>query len=74
MLQYNYSHYIELGLGIISIFLFRTIFRILLLLWYKSGIQTSPPIIPLDRDAEFGNAGENLSHGCLLRLKEEKKE
>ncbi|XP_071770110.1 peroxisomal biogenesis factor 16 isoform X2 [Centroberyx gerrardi] len=33
----------------------KAILRILLLLWYKSGVQTSPPIIPLDRDAEFGN-------------------
>ncbi|XP_028999839.1 peroxisomal biogenesis factor 16 [Betta splendens] len=38
-------------IGLIQIF--KAIFRILLLLWYKSGIQTSPPIIPLDRGAEF---------------------
>lgn len=31
----------------------RAIFRLVLLLWYKSGIQTSPPIIPLDRGEEF---------------------
>lgn len=29
--------------------------RIMLLFWYKSGIQTSPPIIPLDREADLGN-------------------
>lgn len=33
--------------------IFKAVFRIVLLLWYKSGIQTSPPIIPLDRGAEF---------------------
>lgn len=36
----------------------RAIFRIVLLLWYKTGIQTSPPIIPLDRGAEFGGEGQ----------------
>ncbi|CAL8403830.1 unnamed protein product [Boreogadus saida] len=48
----------------------KTIFRILLLLWYKSGIQTSPPIIPLDRDAEFGDADERPEEqqdtGCFV--------
>ncbi|XP_026233659.1 peroxisomal biogenesis factor 16 [Anabas testudineus] len=38
-------------IGLIQIF--KTVFRIVLLLWYKSGIQTSPPIIPLDRGAEL---------------------
>ncbi|KAM7405644.1 hypothetical protein PAMP_000078 [Pampus punctatissimus] len=38
-------------IGLIQIF--KAIFRIVLLLWYKSGIQTSPPIIPLDRGADF---------------------
>ncbi|XP_074523430.1 peroxisomal biogenesis factor 16 [Halichoeres trimaculatus] len=33
--------------------IFKAVFRFVLLLWYKSGIQTSPPIIPLDRGAEF---------------------
>nr|XP_046253181.1 peroxisomal biogenesis factor 16 [Scatophagus argus] len=40
-----------LVIGLIQIF--KAIFRLVLLLWYKSGIQTSPPIIPLDRGAEF---------------------
>ncbi|KAI2653894.1 Peroxisomal membrane protein PEX16 [Labeo rohita] len=31
------------------------ILRCLLLFWYKSGIQTSPPIIPLDRDSQLGS-------------------
>ncbi|XP_019963844.2 peroxisomal biogenesis factor 16 [Paralichthys olivaceus] len=42
-----------LVIGLIQIF--KTIFRFVLLLWYKSGIQTSPPIIPLDRGAELVN-------------------
>ncbi|XP_070834640.1 peroxisomal biogenesis factor 16 [Chaetodon trifascialis] len=40
-----------LAIGLIQIF--KAVFRIILLLWYKSGIQTSPPIIPLDRGAEL---------------------
>ncbi|KAK2853657.1 hypothetical protein Q5P01_006318 [Channa striata] len=40
-------------------YIFKTIFRIVLLLWYKSGIQTSPPIIPLDRGAEFVSEDDN---------------
>ncbi|CAL8352496.1 unnamed protein product [Merluccius merluccius] len=53
-----------LVIGLIQIA--KTIFRILLLLWYKSGIQTSPPIIPLDRDAEFGDAEEQQDPGCFV--------
>ncbi|XP_054625977.1 peroxisomal biogenesis factor 16 [Dunckerocampus dactyliophorus] len=41
-----------LVIGLIQIF--KAIMRLVLLLWYKSGIQTSPPIIPLDRGAEIG--------------------
>uniref|UniRef100_A0A8D2ZQP4 Peroxisomal membrane protein PEX16 n=1 Tax=Scophthalmus maximus TaxID=52904 RepID=A0A8D2ZQP4_SCOMX len=41
-----------LVIGLIQIF--KTVFRSVLLLWYKSGLQTSPPIIPLDRGAELG--------------------
>ncbi|XP_075934945.1 peroxisomal biogenesis factor 16 [Anarhichas minor] len=40
-----------LVIGLIHIF--KAVFRLVLLLWYKSGIQTSPPIMPLDRSAEF---------------------
>lgn len=36
----------------------RAVFRMALLLWYKSGIQTSPPIIPLDRSGEFIGEGQ----------------
>ncbi|XP_062243764.1 peroxisomal biogenesis factor 16 [Platichthys flesus] len=46
-----------LVIGLIQIF--KTIFRFVLLLWYKSGIQTSPPIIPLDRGAEPGSEDED---------------
>ncbi|XP_049420123.1 peroxisomal biogenesis factor 16 [Epinephelus fuscoguttatus] len=42
-----------LVIGLIQIF--KSVFRLVLLLWYKSGIQTSPPIIPLDRGAEFAS-------------------
>ncbi|XP_048340317.1 peroxisomal biogenesis factor 16 [Sphaerodactylus townsendi] len=34
---------------IVLIQLVKAILRLLLLLWYKAGIQTSPPIVPLDR-------------------------
>ncbi|XP_068584900.1 peroxisomal biogenesis factor 16 [Cebidichthys violaceus] len=40
-----------LVIGLITVS--RAVFRLVLLLWYKSGIQTSPPIMPLDRGAEF---------------------
>ncbi|KAM4631033.1 peroxisomal biogenesis factor 16 [Polymixia lowei] len=46
-----------LVIGLIQIA--KAILRMLLLLWYKSGIQTSPPIIPLDREAEFGNGDDH---------------
>ncbi|XP_062327924.1 peroxisomal biogenesis factor 16 [Osmerus eperlanus] len=42
-----------LVIGIIHIL--KAILRIQLLFWYKSGIQTSPPIIPLDREAGLRN-------------------
>ncbi|MBN3292034.1 PEX16 protein, partial [Polypterus senegalus] len=38
---------------IILIQIAKAILRILLLFWYKTGIQTSPPIIPLDRDKQL---------------------
>ncbi|XP_061743719.1 peroxisomal biogenesis factor 16 [Nerophis ophidion] len=40
-----------LVIGLLQIF--KAIMRLVLLLWYKSGIHTSPPIIPLDRGAEI---------------------
>lgn len=39
-------------------FVHRAILRCLLLFWYKSGIQTSPPIIPLDRDSQLCTGGK----------------
>ncbi|KAL7878344.1 hypothetical protein AOLI_G00093180 [Acnodon oligacanthus] len=42
-------------LVIVLIQIAKAILRLLLLFWYKSGIQTSPPIIPLDRDSELYN-------------------
>ncbi|XP_066488078.1 peroxisomal biogenesis factor 16 isoform X1 [Tiliqua scincoides] len=50
---------------IVLIQLTKAILRLLLLLWYKTGIQTSPPIVPLDRrqsllqkDMEGNSAGK----------------
>ncbi|XP_006642734.1 peroxisomal biogenesis factor 16 [Lepisosteus oculatus] len=40
---------------IVLIQIAKAILRILLLFWYKSGIQTSPPIIPLDRETQLCN-------------------
>ncbi|XP_034745366.1 peroxisomal biogenesis factor 16 [Etheostoma cragini] len=57
-----------LVIGLIQIF--KAIFRLILLLWYKSGIQTSPPIIPLDRSAEVvgedGVDGEQQDDACFV--------
>uniref|UniRef100_A0A8C1UUL8 Peroxisomal membrane protein PEX16 n=1 Tax=Cyprinus carpio TaxID=7962 RepID=A0A8C1UUL8_CYPCA len=39
-------------LVIVLIQVAKAILRCLLLFWYKSGIQTSPPIIPLDRNSQ----------------------
>ncbi|KAJ0001734.1 hypothetical protein NQD34_001530 [Periophthalmus magnuspinnatus] len=39
-------------IGLIQIV--KAVFRLILLLWYKSGIGTSPPLIPLDRNTDFG--------------------
>lgn len=41
------------------IHIFKAAFRLVLLLWYKSGLQTSPPIVPLDRDAACGEDEED---------------
>ncbi|KAK3570905.1 hypothetical protein QTP86_029354 [Hemibagrus guttatus] len=53
-------------LVVVLIQIAKAILRILLLFWYKSGIQTSPPIIPLDRDIQLynrdqGNAEEDIT-------------
>ncbi|KAL1007636.1 hypothetical protein UPYG_G00089340 [Umbra pygmaea] len=40
---------------IVLIQIAKAILRFLLLFWYKSGMQTSPPITPLDREAQLGN-------------------
>lgn len=48
----------------------KAVFRIILLLWYKSGIGTSPPMIPLDRNTDFGMEdgadGEQQDDGCFV--------
>ncbi|XP_032416814.1 peroxisomal biogenesis factor 16 [Xiphophorus hellerii] len=40
--------------------IFKTAFRLVLLLLHKSGLQTSPPIIPLDRGSEYVS-GDDLN-------------
>uniref|UniRef100_A0A8C1MNH7 Peroxisomal membrane protein PEX16 n=1 Tax=Cyprinus carpio TaxID=7962 RepID=A0A8C1MNH7_CYPCA len=47
-------------LVIVLIQVAKAILRCLLLFWYKSGIQTSPPIIPLDRNSQLCSHGEIL--------------
>uniref|UniRef100_A0AAQ4S0T0 Peroxisomal membrane protein PEX16 n=1 Tax=Gasterosteus aculeatus aculeatus TaxID=481459 RepID=A0AAQ4S0T0_GASAC len=47
-----------LVIGLVQIF--KAVFRLVLLLWYKSGLLTSPPIIPLDRGAEFVGEAPSL--------------
>ncbi|XP_057204601.1 peroxisomal biogenesis factor 16 [Triplophysa rosa] len=46
-------------LVIVLIQIGKAILRCLLLFWYKSGIQTSPPIIPLDRDSQLCSGERN---------------
>ncbi|XP_059420608.1 peroxisomal membrane protein PEX16 [Carassius carassius] len=46
-------------LVIVLIQIAKAILRCLLLFWYKSGIQTSPPIIPLDRDSQLCSQENN---------------
>uniref|UniRef100_A0A1A7XNQ5 Peroxisomal membrane protein PEX16 n=1 Tax=Iconisemion striatum TaxID=60296 RepID=A0A1A7XNQ5_9TELE len=56
-----------LVIGLVQIF--KVVFRLVLLLVYKSGLQTSPPIIPLDRSAECGEAegnGEQQEDSCFV--------
>lgn len=46
--------------------IFRAVFRLVLLLRNKSGLQTSPPIIPLDRGVEFTEEGAFSLLCCVL--------
>ncbi|KAJ8340525.1 hypothetical protein SKAU_G00351580 [Synaphobranchus kaupii] len=50
-------------LVIILIQISKAILRILLLFWYKSGIQTSPPIVPLDREKHLSSLEEESEDG-----------
>lgn len=38
----------------------RAVLRMLLLIWFKAGLQTSPPIVPLDRETQAQTPGELL--------------
>ncbi|XP_068175051.1 peroxisomal biogenesis factor 16 isoform X2 [Antennarius striatus] len=55
-----------LVIGLIQIF--KAVFRLVLLLWYKSGIQTSPPIVPLDRSSDLTDdcSGEKEDEPCFV--------
>ncbi|KAM4744895.1 peroxisomal biogenesis factor 16 [Anableps anableps] len=50
--------------------IFKAAFRLVLLLLYKSGLQTSPPIIPLDRGSEYVSednpSGEQQEDACFV--------
>lgn len=46
-------------LVIVLIQIAKAVLRCLLLFWYKSGIQTSPPVIPLDRDSQLCSQDNN---------------
>ncbi|XP_028917279.1 peroxisomal biogenesis factor 16 isoform X1 [Ornithorhynchus anatinus] len=54
-------------LVIVLIQLAKAVLRILLLLWYKTGIQTSPPIVPLDREAQLHPQGGERGPGSQER-------
>ncbi|CAN9506619.1 unnamed protein product [Ophioblennius macclurei] len=43
------------------IHVFKAAFRLVLLLWYRCGIQTSPPIVPLDRAAQCGSEEQSAN-------------
>ncbi|XP_064423187.1 peroxisomal biogenesis factor 16 isoform X2 [Latimeria chalumnae] len=59
---------------ILLIHLAKAILRILLLFWYKSGIQTSPPIIPLDRDASHSSEATPMHPRWWGSLQEEERQ
>ncbi|OXB61173.1 hypothetical protein ASZ78_008457 [Callipepla squamata] len=45
---------------IVLIQLAKAILRLVLLLWYKAGIQTSPPIVPLNREQQQSLCSEDV--------------
>ncbi|XP_060130650.1 peroxisomal biogenesis factor 16 isoform X2 [Zootoca vivipara] len=59
---------------IVLIQLAKAILRLLLLLWYKTGIQTSPPIVPLDRRQSLQQKAPSLHsrHWGAPQQREEK--
>ncbi|KAF3822031.1 hypothetical protein GH733_007405, partial [Mirounga leonina] len=46
----------------------KAVLRMLLLIWFKAGLQTSPPIVPLDRETQAQPPAQERSlHVCSLR-------
>uniref|UniRef100_A0A8C5QHD4 Peroxisomal membrane protein PEX16 n=1 Tax=Leptobrachium leishanense TaxID=445787 RepID=A0A8C5QHD4_9ANUR len=45
-------------MAILLIQVLKACLRLVLLLWYKAGIQSSPPVAPLDREATVNQSGE----------------
>ncbi|KAM5317970.1 peroxisomal biogenesis factor 16 isoform 2-T2 [Glossophaga mutica] len=41
----------------------KAVLRMFLLIWFKAGLQTSPPIVPLDREAQAQPPDGEHSHG-----------
>lgn len=48
----------------------RAVLRMFLLLWFKAGLQTSPPIVPLDRETQAQPPGKLLSCSAVERATE----
>ncbi|KAM6445294.1 peroxisomal biogenesis factor 16 [Rhynochetos jubatus] len=49
---------------IVLIQLAKAVLRLLLLLWYKAGIQTSPPIVPLNREQQQPLHPQGVEDNC----------
>lgn len=45
----------------------RAVLRMFLLIWFKAGLQTSPPIVPLDRETQAQPPGKLLACSAVER-------